>query len=104
MPTGWGLNRQPSGYKSEALTSRPRLPPEEEDVDVKKREGEDDKEVNQKMFEKCGVKHRMSSAYHPQTNGLDERTNQTLKKAIGENPKGVSRKLGGQAEGDCVCT
>ncbi|KAG5284480.1 hypothetical protein AALO_G00027180 [Alosa alosa] len=44
--------------------------------------------VNQKMFEKCGVKHRMSSAYNPQTNGLDERTNQTLKKAIGKTLKG----------------
>ena len=30
------------------------------------------------MFEKTNVEHRISSAYHPQTNGLDERTNQTL--------------------------
>ena len=26
--------------------------------------------VNTDMFRRCGVKHRMSSAYHPQTNGM----------------------------------
>ena len=38
--------------------------------------------VNQALFEMCGTDHRISSAYHPQTNGLDERMNQTLKGAI----------------------
>ncbi|KAJ8404616.1 hypothetical protein AAFF_G00334790 [Aldrovandia affinis] len=41
--------------------------------------------VNQILFEKWGAKHRITSAYHPQTNGLDERTNQTLKRAIGKS-------------------
>jgi hypothetical protein len=39
-------------------------------------------EVNQKLFKLCGTDHRISSAYHPQTNGLDERMNQTLKGAL----------------------
>ena len=30
------------------------------------------------------MKHRITSAYHPQSNGLDERTNQTLKKYDGQ--------------------
>ena len=38
--------------------------------------------LNEKLFEIAGVEHRVSSAYHPQTNGLDERMNQTLTKAI----------------------
>ena len=29
-----------------------------------------------------GFKHRISSAYHPQSNGLDERLNQTLKASL----------------------
>ena len=32
------------------------------------------------LLTKTGVKHRITSAYHPQTNGLTERFNQTLKK------------------------
>ncbi|KAJ8396529.1 hypothetical protein AAFF_G00018350 [Aldrovandia affinis] len=44
--------------------------------------------VNQILFEKWGAKHRITSAYHPQTNGLDERTNQTLKRAIGKSLDG----------------
>ena len=34
------------------------------------------------MFKLTGIEHRISSPYHPQTNGLDERTNQTLTRAL----------------------
>ena len=34
--------------------------------------------VSHHLFQLTGVKHVISSAYHPQTNGLDERFNQTL--------------------------
>ncbi|KAJ8381810.1 hypothetical protein SKAU_G00025880 [Synaphobranchus kaupii] len=43
--------------------------------------------------ENFGVKHRIMSAYHPQTNGLDERTNQTLKRAIGKTLDGHQERL-----------
>ncbi|MGH0134178.1 UNVERIFIED_CONTAM: hypothetical protein FKN15_054531 [Acipenser sinensis] len=36
-----------------------------------------------------GIQHRISSAYHPQTNGLDERTNQTIKRATGKSLAGM---------------
>ncbi|KAG7461583.1 hypothetical protein MATL_G00192640 [Megalops atlanticus] len=39
-------------------------------------------EVNKGIFNTLGVKQCISSAYHPQTNGQDERTNQTLKRAL----------------------
>lgn len=39
-------------------------------------------EVSRCLFERTGVEHRISSPYHPQTNGLDERTNQTLVKSL----------------------
>ena len=39
-------------------------------------------EVNQRLFDRVGIEHRISSAYHPQTNGLDERMNQTVTKAL----------------------
>lgn len=39
-------------------------------------------EVNTELFELSGTDHRISSAYHPQTNGLDERFNQTLTQAL----------------------
>ena len=39
-------------------------------------------EVNKRLFDLTGVDHRMSAAYHPQTNGLDERFNQTLVNAF----------------------
>ena len=38
--------------------------------------------VNLELFLLCGTDHRISSAYHPQTNGLDERMNQTLKGSL----------------------
>ena len=34
------------------------------------------------LFKKTSIDHRMTSAYHPQTNGLTERFNQTLKDGI----------------------
>ena len=34
--------------------------------------------INSCLFEMTGIKQCVSSAYHPQTNGLDERLNQTL--------------------------
>ena len=37
--------------------------------------------LNEKLFEMAGIEHRVASAYHPQTNGLDERMNQTVTKA-----------------------
>ena len=39
-------------------------------------------EVSRTLFEHTHIEHRISSAYHPQTNGLDERTNQTLVRAL----------------------
>ena len=38
--------------------------------------------VNQKLFELTGTDHRISSAYHPQSNGLDERFNLTIQQAL----------------------
>lgn len=34
------------------------------------------------MFNALGIKQCVTSAYHPQTNGQDERTNQTIKRAL----------------------
>ena len=34
--------------------------------------------LNKEMMEKFGIKHRLTTAYYPQANGLDERFNQTL--------------------------
>ena len=38
--------------------------------------------VNEELFQLCGTDHRISSAYHPQSNGLDDRLNQTLTRAL----------------------
>ena len=38
--------------------------------------------LNDQLFKLTGVKHIISTAYHPQTNGLDERFNQTLQRSL----------------------
>lgn len=38
--------------------------------------------LNSKLFSTIGVKQVVSLAYHPQTNGLTERFNQTLQRAL----------------------
>ena len=37
-------------------------------------------QLNEEFCRILGVKHKMTAAYHPQTNGLDERTNQNIKR------------------------
>uniref|UniRef100_A0A3P9HB43 Gypsy retrotransposon integrase-like protein 1 n=2 Tax=Oryzias latipes TaxID=8090 RepID=A0A3P9HB43_ORYLA len=39
-------------------------------------------EVNRGVFEALGVKHCITSAYHPQANGQDERTNRNIKTGL----------------------
>ena len=39
-------------------------------------------QFNSQMLEVFGVQHRMTTPYHPQANGLDERYNQTLVNAV----------------------
>ncbi|KAL5487003.1 hypothetical protein EMCRGX_G019555 [Ephydatia muelleri] len=39
-------------------------------------------EIESCLFKLTGIEHKISSSYHPQTNGLDERTNQTLTRAL----------------------
>ncbi len=34
------------------------------------------------IFDKFGIRHLVTAAYHPQTNGQDERTNCTLKRHL----------------------
>ena len=38
--------------------------------------------LNQFFFKKLGTEQRISTAYHPQTNGLVERYNQTLQRSL----------------------
>ena len=39
-------------------------------------------QVNDKLMKTFDIKHRLTTAYHPQANGLDERYNQTITNAI----------------------
>ena len=39
-------------------------------------------DINKRLFEKFNTEHRISSGYHPQTNGLVERFNQTLQRSL----------------------
>nr|XP_055054586.1 uncharacterized protein LOC129439799 [Misgurnus anguillicaudatus] len=39
-------------------------------------------QLNEDMFKVLGVKQCVTSAYHPQSNGQDERTNQTIKRVL----------------------
>uniref|UniRef100_A0A3B1J522 Integrase catalytic domain-containing protein n=1 Tax=Astyanax mexicanus TaxID=7994 RepID=A0A3B1J522_ASTMX len=39
-------------------------------------------ELNENIFATLKIKHAVSSAYHPQTNGQDERTNQNVKRVL----------------------
>lgn len=43
-------------------------------------------------FKELWIEHRVSSAYHPQTNGLYERMNQTLKASIGKTIRGQQER------------
>lgn len=56
-------------------------------------------QVNQKLFQMTKTVHRISSAYHPQTNGLVERFNQTVQrslvKLVNSNQKNWDEKLDG---------
>ncbi|GKB61206.1 reverse transcriptase domain-containing protein [Tanacetum coccineum] len=51
----------------------------------------------EKALQKYGVTHKLSTAYHPQTNGQTEVTNiaikHILKRSVGYNPKNWSEKL-----------
>ena len=38
--------------------------------------------VNAELMRMFGIKHRLTTAYHPQANGLDERFNQTLANSL----------------------
>ena len=39
-------------------------------------------QLNDMLMETFGIEHRLTTPYHPQANGLDERLNQTLMNAV----------------------
>ena len=39
-------------------------------------------QLNDVLMETFGIEHRLTTPYHPQANGLDERLNQTLMNAV----------------------
>ncbi|GJR85189.1 pleiotropic drug resistance protein 1-like protein [Tanacetum coccineum] len=51
----------------------------------------------EKALQRYGVTHKLSTAYHPQSNGKTEVTNRAIKRilerSVGYNPKGWSKKL-----------
>ena len=54
--------------------------------------------LNKQLMDEFGIQHRLTTAYHPQANGLDERFNQTLvntlSKFVQENRQVWDEKLG----------
>ena len=55
--------------------------------------------VNSELMRVFGIKHRLTTAYHPQANGLDERFNQTLANSLAKfaqvNRDSWDERLGG---------
>ena len=49
-------------------------------------------EVNAALMTTFGIKHRLTTAYHPQANGLDERYNQTLINSLSKFAQSVRSK------------
>ena len=48
-------------------------------------------EINRLLMESFQIDHRLTTAYHPQANGLDERFNQTLSNTIAKQVSGEER-------------
>lgn len=44
-------------------------------------------ELNEQLFTMTGTNHRIGSAYHPQTNGMVERLNQTIQNLVKKSCK-----------------